>query len=780
MGIKSKIKFRVDLKNKKQIIIGILTLITIVLLCINIDWYLKEKKYFKQLDFMQSENLHKRILEDFKEVVVPESIYQEAQKDRSAYLQKIKKEKEDKIAKIANTRVLSLGKIRIEKAKELRYYCEKYGLEIPSDYQINGFHPESFDQFDIQVAENRVKWYTDFINSFGEKTKEQQETYDAILNEHNPIEKAEIDKLNAAEIKAEEVRAYKEKIAMGEKPSNDRNLGYYYSVTDNYGEMLIDQQDKELYSEYYILNLFEENKGYNFSRYSDKNFNGTYGIIDTTILNEMMEMIDGKNNVGITIKISDLENKNNPIGKMYKNFKSNSTGLEQPFYIMVIIISYIMSILGVLFYDKKIFKYYRKIKIKIIFLIIALSIWCIFVGGFYYWWFSKAFLNCFIILPIVIMFIVSDITYLIDNGFKNFRKERFGLIKILNFNNFIKSSKAFLRKSQKLKLAIFIITSIIYNLIAFKLYYRYGRGLLAIGQEMLIIYYVFLIIYLIYKLISTGIEVKEIEKATRNISRGQFNIEFKRTRTSSLDSIRENLSNIDKGFKIAIEDEIKSERMKSELITNVSHDLKTPLTSIINYVDLLQRDNLSEEDKKEYLKILDNKSKRLKILIEDLFEAAKATTGNIELNIEKINIVSVLRQTMGEFTEKIENEKLDFKVNIPDNKIILELDGARMWRVFENLIGNALKYSLKGTRVYIDLIETDKAVVFEIKNISGYELNCNVNELKERFKRADLSRNTEGSGLGLSIANGLVELQGGKLDISIDGDLFKVRVSFKK
>ncbi len=135
---------------------------------------------------------------------------------------------------------------------------------------------------------------------------------------------------------------------------------------------------------------------------------------------------------------------------------------------------------------------------------------------------------------------------------------------------------------------------------------------------------------------------------------------------------------------------------------------------------------------------------------------------------------------MGEFKEKIDERNLNFKINIPNNKIILNLDGARTWRVFENLIGNALKYSMEHTRVYIDLRETSDEVIFEIKNISGYELNCEVSELKERFKRADLSRNTEGSGLGLSIANSLVELQGGKLDISIDGDLFKVKVIFKK
>ena len=189
---------------------------------------------------------------------------------------------------------------------------------------------------------------------------------------------------------------------------------------------------------------------------------------------------------------------------------------------------------------------------------------------------------------------------------------------------------------------------------------------------------------------------------------------------------------------------------------------------------------VSEEDRTEYLKILDNKSKRLKVLIEDLFEASKATTGNIKLNIENIDVVSVLRQTFAEFKEKIDDSTLDFKINIPDHKVKLDLDGARMWRVFENLIGNALKYSMEESRVYLDLKDLEDKVVFEIKNISGYELNCDPSELKERFKRADESRTMEGSGLGLSIANGLIEAQGGKLDIFIDGDLFKVVIMFEK
>ena len=298
---------------------------------------------------------------------------------------------------------------------------------------------------------------------------------------------------------------------------------------------------------------------------------------------------------------------------------------------------------------------------------------------------------------------------------------------------------------------------------------------ISIGGLIIVVY-----TYMYIKIEQLKYDIKGIEKATSRIVDGDFNINFETSEVRELDIIRENILSIDKGFKIAIEDELKSERMKAELITNVSHDLKTPLTSIINYVDLLQMVGVSEEDRTEYLKILDNKSKRLKVLIEDLFEASKATTGNIKLNIENIDVVSVLRQTFAEFKEKIDDSTLDFKINIPDHKVKLDLDGARMWRVFENLIGNALKYSMEESRVYLDLKDLEDKVVFEIKNISGYELNCDPIELKERFKRADESRTMEGSGLGLSIANGLIEAQGGKLDIFIDGDLFKVVIMFEK
>jgi signal transduction histidine kinase len=232
------------------------------------------------------------------------------------------------------------------------------------------------------------------------------------------------------------------------------------------------------------------------------------------------------------------------------------------------------------------------------------------------------------------------------------------------------------------------------------------------------------------------------------------------------------------GFKISLDNRIKNERLKAELITNVSHDLKTPLTSIINYVDLLKRKDLSKEDSQDYVEVLDKKTQRMKVLIEDLFEASKLSSGSVELTIERIDVGALLYQALAEFDEKIKNSSLTFKVNAKKQKFYADLDGNKTWRVFENLISNILKYSQANTRVYIDLEEKQNRVILTMKNVSAYELDFDTGELFERFKRGDQSRSTEGSGLGLSIAKSIVTLQGGKLSIEIDGDLFKVIIEF--
>ena len=224
----------------------------------------------------------------------------------------------------------------------------------------------------------------------------------------------------------------------------------------------------------------------------------------------------------------------------------------------------------------------------------------------------------------------------------------------------------------------------------------------------------------------------------------------------------------------------KSQQMKYELITNVSHDLKTPLTAIITYVDLLKNPDLTEEERKSYVETLDVKSQRLKVLIEDLFEVSKANSGNVQMNFMDVDVVKLMKEVRVEMSDKIEQSNLDFRWNLPEEKVVLSLDGQRTYRIFENLLNNSIKYAMPFTRVYVDIVNGDSEVVITFKNMSAQELNFDAEHLTERFVRGDSARNSEGSGLGLAIAKSFTELQNGQFDISIDGDLFKVTIRFGK
>ena len=224
---------------------------------------------------------------------------------------------------------------------------------------------------------------------------------------------------------------------------------------------------------------------------------------------------------------------------------------------------------------------------------------------------------------------------------------------------------------------------------------------------------------------------------------------------------------------VAAQKQLKSERMKTELITNVSHDIKTPLTSIINYVDLLRKPH-TEEQYHQYLDVLDRQSQRLKKLVEDLMDMSKASTGNMTVEITRVDAVESVNQALGEFADKLDKAHLIPVFRHPDHPVVTQADGRLLWRVLSNLLGNAVKYAMPHTRLYVDLMVLDGNAVLAIKNISRDELNINADELMERFVRGDASRNTEGSGLGLNIAKSLVELQHGQMHLMVDGDLFKV------
>lgn len=243
---------------------------------------------------------------------------------------------------------------------------------------------------------------------------------------------------------------------------------------------------------------------------------------------------------------------------------------------------------------------------------------------------------------------------------------------------------------------------------------------------------------------------------------------------------QEELSAIQSGFLSAVEEEVKSQRMRTELITNVSHDLKTPLTAIITYVDLLKKEDLTEAQRRDYIDTLDKKSQRLKVLIEDLFEVSKATTDNIIMNFDTVDLVSLVKQVRLENEDKIQESTLDFRWNLSEEKCILTLDPQRTFRIIDNLVQNILKYSMPHSRVYIDMKDLEPEVRISFKNMSAAEMNFSPEEITERFVRGDLSRNTEGSGLGLAIAQSFTELQKGTFQVETDGDLFKVTICWKK
>ena len=239
------------------------------------------------------------------------------------------------------------------------------------------------------------------------------------------------------------------------------------------------------------------------------------------------------------------------------------------------------------------------------------------------------------------------------------------------------------------------------------------------------------------------------------------------------------INSIGTGLEQALQEQVKSERLKADLITNVSHDIKTPLTSIINYVDLLKREKLPGEKVQEYLNVLDQKSQRLKNLTEDLVEASKASSGNVKLEMATLDLVEMIWQTNGEFEEKFAQRQLELIAALPAQSILIHADGRHLWRVLENVYNNAFKYAMEHSRVYTEVIQKENHVFFTIKNVSESPLNVQGSELTERFVRGDVSRTTEGSGLGLSIAQSLTRLQGGTFEILIDGDLFKVQIGFE-
>lgn len=381
---------------------------------------------------------------------------------------------------------------------------------------------------------------------------------------------------------------------------------------------------------------------------------------------------------------------------------------------------------------------------------------------------------------VIIYFILSGMTYLkgiFHYGFKNYVKDKVLLVRFFRYvAKKIEDGMDYLShidlsdRSNKVIIKVLIINFIVLSGISIIWFF----GIFASAVYNVIL---FVLIRKYYDRVRDN--YSNLLNATNKIADGNLDVEISED-LGIFNPFKDELKKIQSGFKKAVNEEVKSQKMKTELISNVSHDLKTPLTSIITYIDLLKKNDITEEERQSYIDTIDKKSQRLKFLIEDLFEVSKATSGNINLNPVNVDIIELIKQIEIELSDKFDNAKVKVKNNFPDKKVILKLDSQKTFRVFENLLNNAAKYSMEGSRVYVDMIESDENVVIEIKNMSAVEIDYKAEEIIERFQRGDKSRNTEGSGLGLAIAKSFVEAQGGSFRIELDGDLFKAVVVFIK
>ena len=474
--------------------------------------------------------------------------------------------------------------------------------------------------------------------------------------------------------------------------------------------------------------------------------------------------------------------------------------------VAVMIIATLVAIAALIFPIKRanempLFKWISKIPFEIWIVIVSLTVALLIVSssymihpalngqlehfvGFNVDWFTASekviwvlnFINWFIGFAIV-FFAVLIIKYIFNLGIKEYFKRRtiFGII-LMFFVTIIKKTldevtKVDLReKNNKLIIKLLLINALILLIIT---------SIWFFGIPVVIMYSIVLFFVIRKYVDKISEKYSKLREATSKIAQGKLDVNIEED-LGLFEPFKEDLKEIQKGFKKAVDEEVKSQKMKTDLISNVSHDLKTPLTAIITYADLLKGENLSEEKRKQYVDTLDRKAQRLQVLIEDLFEMSKATSGNITLNIENIDVVALMKQTLLELEDKLEEAKLSVRKNMPEGKVILPLDSQRTFRVFENLVINMTKYAMPNSRVFIDIFENENDVQIVMKNMAAEEITFNVDTIAERFVRGDESRNTEGSGLGLAIAKSFVELQNGKFNISVDGDLFKVTIIFEK
>lgn len=393
-------------------------------------------------------------------------------------------------------------------------------------------------------------------------------------------------------------------------------------------------------------------------------------------------------------------------------------------------------------------------------------------------WFSKEVVNVAnVFIWFITLLLISSAIFLVKYIFAE------GFVRYLKEDTIIGSSFGYLKEQLnsafKIDLSENLTTKIlkfvIINLVCMLLITSFW----VFGYIFAIVYSVFLFIYIKEQIKKIQNDYNHLLYATRELGKGNFDEEIK-SDVGIFNSLKDEFNSIKNGFEKAVKEETKSQNMKTELISNVSHDLKTPLTCIKNYIVLLQDDNLSEEDRKDYMDNLNKYANRLNTLIEDLFEVSKANSGNIKIDPVNLNIVALLEQAYAENEEFLQAKDLTVVKKVDKEEIFLYLDGDKTYRIFENLFTNIGKYAMPHSRVYLNILEDDEKVVIELKNISEVQMSFTTDEITERFVRGDKSRHETGSGLGLAIAKSFTEIQGGQFGIDIDCDLFKVKIEFPK
>nr|WP_236742796.1 sensor histidine kinase [Clostridioides difficile] len=451
----------------------------------------------------------------------------------------------------------------------------------------------------------------------------------------------------------------------------------------------------------------------------------------------------------------------------------------------IILSSFLLTILCFTLYKKNkqtkvkflenVISFFSKVKIELTLILILILL----TLRFHAFTSNKMFYNTNLI---IYNFIIISIVYIIYENIKynNYNPKDMSITYVF-FSNLL---SMYNRKTINKKLAIVFLISIViqaiiqYLVLIFFMYIYYAEAI-AIVILFTLVNTVFH--FYIYNFLSAKFNyINNISKNIKNIENGNLKYKLEVIGDDEISTLAKSINNITGGLETAVDANIKNERMKAELITNVSHDLKTPLTSILSYVDMLKNNDFDRETINDYINILDKKSQRLKLLIDDIFEASKLSSGDVEFNITKTDIRELLIQSIVEFEDKIQNSSLDFIIETPEYAVFTMIDGKKTWRVFENLICNILKYSMPNTRVYIDMFIKEESIILTFKNISNDKLNLKPEELIERFRRGDISRKTDGSGLGLSIAQNIIELENANMEIIIDADLFKVMLTFKR